>query len=926
MILPTVLRPILAAGCALLCISPASAQSTTGAVRGTVRNASTGHLVESASVAIADANRATLTQADGTFQLGGLPPGTYRLVVTSAGFEEKSQPVTLAAGSDLRVEIQLDSSVVQLGAVTVSAQAEGQAQALNLQRFSDSIRKIASQDALAVARAGEVGEALQTLPGVYLEYSTHQPSRAVLRGVQSQYNSLTFDGVRAGNTNADRADTVSGFPAESLQRVELFKSVTPDLPGDAIGGAINLVSRRAFDLSGPLFRVTLGLTYNEQQQNWDKQGNLDYGRTFLDGRLGVFVSANHYRTDRGYHEATFSYGVDAAERFTISNLTLLDRVEDDSWKLKISGSVEYKLTPATILSFTSLYSNDSRSLEDRRVIFSGGTRTFITPDRGTIAGARLGLDRRYRTPVSVQNQFGFGVRHDFDLWDLDYRASYVRAINYYDETFYPAVRSAATGFAYDRSVRDFPTFSSLTGVNFSNPAIYEHNVVQRTQSPTSDDGLALQLNARRELPALWTKSYLKLGANYSARWWSMAGGTLGNWNYTGPRPASAFLESYNNSRFLNEAPRGALLVPSINVNLDAFLDAFYQRPNEFTRQGLASDLLILQRTQSLVEKIGAVYAMGSFTFGRLGVLAGARLENTDYSGKAYRVNQSTTTITGVTRPVTTLRDTQVLPGLHFNYAFSPRLIARAAVYQTIARPAGSDLLPASTVNDTARTISEGNPNLAVTESVNYDVSLEYYLKPIGVLSAGAFRKDIDGFFYDNATTIVGGVYDGYALSNRSLGQGGKVDGLELEWQQRLTFLPGLLSNVTLGSNFTWITSRGEYPTRPGAGLTFTGTAPRNGNFNLSFARGGLDVRVYYNYRDTFLSTIGARGALDVYEQARKTIDALLRLKPKGSRLAYQLSAKNLGNDPRITYQADRGNPRSVRYFDWSLSSSITCDF
>lgn len=264
--------------------------------------------------------------------------------------------------------------------------------------------------------------------------------------------------------------------------------------------------------------------------------------------------------------------------------------------------------------------------------------------------------------------------------------------------------------------------------------------------------------------------------------------------------------------------------------------------------------------------------------------------------------------------------------MHLNYTFSPRLIARAAIYKTIARPAGSDLLPGSVINDTARTITEGNPNLKVTESTNYDVSLEYYLKPIGVLSAGAFKKNIDGFFYNNAATVVGGVYDGYSISNITLGRGGKVEGLELEWQQRLTFLPGLFSSFTLGSNFTWITSQGNYPTRPGAHLTFAGTAPRNGNVNLSFARGGLDVRAYYNYRDTFLSTIGARSLLDVYEQARKTIDVSARYKPRQSRFAYAVVAKNLGNDPRITWQGDRGNPRSVRYFDWSVSTSVSCDF
>ncbi len=929
-VLPALLRVLAFTLAAVFVPAPGIllAQATTGTVRGTVRNGATGTLIESASVVLPEANRSALTAADGSFVLGGLAPGAYRVVVTSAGFEEKSMPVTVAAGASVALDVQLGSAVVRLDPVTVSAQAEGQAQALNLQRFSDSIRKIASQDALATARAGEVGEALQTLPGVYLEYSTHQPARAVLRGVQSQYNSLTFDGVRAGNTNADRADTVSAFPAESLQRVELFKSVTPDLPGDAIGGAINLVSRRAFDLSAPLFRLTLGLTYNDQQQNWDKQFNVDYGRTYRDGRLGVFISANHYRTDRGYHEVTQSYGVDAQERFTISNLTLLDRVEDDSWKLKLSGSVEYKLTPSTILSLSLLYSNDSRSLEDRRIIYSGGTRTFLTPDSFTVTGARLGLDRRYRAPVSVQRQIGFGARHDFGLWDIDWRAAYIRATNHYTETFYPAVRSPATNFAVDRSVRDFPALRDTSNRDFDNPALYEHNIVQRSQFPTADDGFSLQLNARRALPEFAARSYLKTGASYSARWWHSTAQGIGNWNYTGPNPlnASAFMERYNNSRFLNEAPRSRLLVPRININLDAFLDSFYAQPQLYTRQNLASDLLILQNTKSLVEKIGAAYAMGSFTFGRLGVLTGARLEHTDYAGKAYRVNQSTSTITGVTRSTTTLRDTQVLPGLHFNYSFTPRLIARAAVYRTIARPPGADLLPTASINDTNRTITEGNPGLEVTESLNFDLSLEYYLQPIGVLSAGAFRKDIDGFFFDSASTIVGGTYDGYSLTRPTLGQGGKVEGLELEWQQRLTFLPGLLSRITLGSNFTWITSEGSYPTRPNSGLTFTGTAPRNGNFNLGYTHAGLDLRAFYNYRATFLSSIGGRPTLDVYEQGRRTIDVLARYKPRGSRFGYQISAKNLGNDPRITWQGDRGNPRSVRYFDWSVSTSVTRDF
>ena len=242
-----------------LALAPLSAQTAaTGAIRGVVLNEATGNYVQGAQVTVIGTTHTAVTDSQGRFNFGALAPGDYRIRTESAGTNMRESTVAVLAGATAPLTLRLASEIVAMEKLMVTAQAEGQSQALNFQKNSENIRKVASQDALANSRLGEVGEVLQALPGLYLEISTHQPVRPNIRGLGSEFNSITFDGVRIGNTSNDRSDGVSGYPAESLSRVELMKSVTPDMEGDSIGGSINLVSKRAFDLSERVSRINIG--------------------------------------------------------------------------------------------------------------------------------------------------------------------------------------------------------------------------------------------------------------------------------------------------------------------------------------------------------------------------------------------------------------------------------------------------------------------------------------------------------------------------------------------------------------------------------------------------------------------------------------------------------------------------------------------
>ncbi len=904
-------------------LAPAQTPVAPGSIRGVVTNDSSGAFVEGAEVILETTPaRTDVTDSQGRFFIGGIAPGSYRLRIASAGTATSDLTVAVESGGVQVLTVRLKSDIVMMEPLMVTEQVAGQAQSLNIQRTSENIRNVLSEDALANSRLGEVGEVLQAISGIYLEASTHFPVRPVIRGLSSDFNSVTYDGVRIGTWQGTRDAQVGTFPAENLSRVEVMKSVTPDMEGDAIGGSINLVSKRAFDLTSRQLRFGGGLTYNNQLRNWDRQVSFDYGDRFgRDNRWGVFSSINYYRTDRAYHNVAETYQVNASDEFNIATQTILDRIEEGSWKLKYTGSIDFKLSEATVFSLRGIYSNDHRFLADYRTIYRPGARTNITPDSATANNGRVDIDRPYREPETINYQISLNLEHTRDLWKIDSTLGFNRISNVYLETITPLMSFNNVLLAYDRADRDHPTFTVTNGVDLSDPSRVSQREISRTQFNSRNIGYNFSLNARRDLLNLPFKAYVKTGTRLKYNDWRQDTGDHGWWNYTGSMSPAEFTMPYTNDRFMREA-NGRVRMAGVAVDVEKFIDIFHSRRGEFTRQDNRSDIRIAQENASWQEGIYAAYLMGSANIGRLHVVTGGRIERTEYTGNSNQVDTPNGILTSVKRVRTTAESDNFLPGINFTYAVTPQFLVRAAVTKTIARPSQQFLLPIRTVDSTELEITDGNPDLGVTESTNYDLSVEYYLKPIGVLSAGAFQKEIDGFYFNQTSTVQSGEFAGYELERPELGTGGRIKGLELDLQKRLTFLPGLLSGLGIGTNYTYIDAEGTYPNRPGTTLPFIDTAKKIGNLNVFYARGPLDLRVFMNYRGPYLTGVGSRAALDVYEDERTTWNFFAKYKVN-NRLILNLDVNNLTDSAKRSYQGDPSNPRSVRYYDWAVNFRVS---
>src|SRR5207247_1340973 len=121
-----ILRCLVALLCFLVLPQTLTAQvSTTGKIAGTVTDSS-GAAVPGAAVSVKSdallAARSTHTEADGSYLFDLLPPGSYELTVTAAGFRTQSQTgIVLTAGVTATV-----NSKMQVGEVAQVVKVDGE--------------------------------------------------------------------------------------------------------------------------------------------------------------------------------------------------------------------------------------------------------------------------------------------------------------------------------------------------------------------------------------------------------------------------------------------------------------------------------------------------------------------------------------------------------------------------------------------------------------------------------------------------------------------------------------------------------------------------------------------------------------------------------------------------------------------------------
>ncbi|HVZ30325.1 MAG TPA: TonB-dependent receptor [Asticcacaulis sp.] len=257
----------------------------------------------------------------------------------------------------------------------------------------------------------------------------------------------------------------------------------------------------------------------------------------------------------------------------------------------------------------------------------------------------------------------------------------------------------------------------------------------------------------------------------------------------------------------------------------------------------------------------------------------------------------------------------VLPSFNASLDIRDDLIARFAYAKVMARPFLLNLTPGGSVNSTfgAQTATIGNPNLNPFRAQNYDLSLEWYPQSGAILSAALFYKDVQTNIQTytviepySATGLPASLLtppvtaaDNFTVTTQLNTPGGFIEGLELNYQQPFTFLPGRWKNLGTLLNYTYVKSSQTYYLTSGttpivAHDQFQNVSPNSVNATLYYDDGKFQTRLSVAYRDEYIVTFpfkaGVNDAFGSYATTNVDYSASYKLTP---RVTLKFDALNL---------------------------------
>ena len=884
-----------------------------GAVAGRVVEADTGTPLPGANVAIEGSALGTSTDADGRYRLEDVPAGPQTLAVSFVGYEAVEAVVDVRAGEVAERDFALASAVLESGEVIVTGQALSQQRAIAVKREARPIVAAAVQDDIGRLPDLNTAAVIRRLPGVAVQNDQAEPRFAVVRGLNPTYNHTSLDGgfvaspERGGLARAVPLDVV---PASLLSRLEVFKTVTPDMDHNAIGGVINMVTRSAFDgevpfVQGQLFggvheQAGAGGTLGGDRRAQPWRGNATAALRFGPGRTFGVVGGFDYSIrnfeipqvevdDADYTEfdaAGRNVGLGAGNGLVVpTNQRIFwynNRRERIGGHLKLEWRPSEKVQAEVAGAYVE-FNDDERRDESRYELGASGSSSQPAAIR-------------QQTPTGGITDTGFGIV-GLGRFTLDRQISNVRSRLAYAPT--PALqfeaRATLTAAALDNPESTeafqtdttfgarydtgdfFNTFSPLDPGAFFDPASYAF--VNRGELDRFVDDRVIEAAT----DVTWTSGAFPL---------ELQGGLLYRdrakeegfdfFRYT--TDVAYTLADVADRRLAGEAWQGGYRMP-FRVGSAQANDYF--RTN---RSAFAEAFTTASRSEA-DEAVVALYGMATLELPTLTVIGGVRYEGTTWEGgdpvEADFVDGSYGNL---------LVDVQA------NWDVTPDVRLRGAFTQTLGRPNLSDLTRGEGLDAANATITGSNPDLLPRTSDNVDLSAEWYL-PGGLRGGRAYSTSTSR----TRSSPSRRPSTGRSAARRSPGSSGRPTpvmpscaGWSCRYEQRLFFFPAPWDDVGLSANATFIDGTFRVPLADGGtrDIGFYQQPDRLYNLTGFYAGPRFEVRLSYNWTDAFIDSVDPDNPnQDEYWDAREQLDLQVRLNVTG-RVSVIAEAVNLTNAGR----------------------------
>jgi TonB-dependent receptor len=935
------------------------AQERRGTIAGTVKDSANSTLA-SALVELLPLGKKTASDDQGQFLFTDVPAGEYTLNASYVGFAVSNSAVQVESGKTANVNVVLKVASQSDQIIVTAERLQGEAEAINIERLSDNIVQVLPSKVITSLPNTNIADAVGRAPSVSLERDEGEGKYVQIRGTEPRLSNVTINGVNVPSPEGTvRQIKLDAVPANLVERIEVFKTLSADQDADGIGGTVNLVTRTAGEKATYNFGGSGGYT---PIQDGRTLGSFDgtVGKRFgISKKLGFLLGGTWDRNNRGINdlEPSQTTGTDPVTNKPVAFVNGEDLRSYSYYRTRygFAGGADYSLKPGSSLYFKGLYSD----------FHDYGETWVYTPNAGNLVavnGSKYTFDNtgsyQYRHYIRRPDQQVFsiltGARHDFGSNLIVYEFVGSRSHNIGGQDF-PTTNfngNSAAALQLDQSNPYRPKFSAVDGSNLFDPTQY---TVTKTIFPRYH---ATQLNFQGA--ASWARRYsvhshfgtfelgLKIRNSHGTQSeldqnFAVPSGVTGSFGL------SQVQGTYTNPTYYD----GSFAIGGMGYGPTSN----YGKITRAIQADLSSanPTLVFQRVTSVQrsegaffdanERIYAGYLQNAISIGKVRLQAGVRFDaaNTDFT--THHVDSVNLDALG--NPTVTPFNGNgsyfnALPSVQVQYQLEKNTNIRVNYSRGISRPNIGDLVPTLIVdpNFSPKQVVQGNPDLKPTKANNYDLLVEHFFQPLGIIQAGFFYKQLSDPIYPTVTLL--GPTDpnaGFRLVRSVNGPDAHLTGFEAAWEQRFSFLPGLMNGFGVAANYSYTTSQVTFPANfspasaGGQGRIdhpdLPRQAPNNWNvgmtydkarFSMRFAVSHNDANIFaYNYghidaatdKDPILGIHGANGDVYFYAHTQFDIQGNYRLYKGLSFFAYGL---NLSNEVFGFYQGSKIYPNQREYY------------
>ena len=857
---------------ALLCgvAIPAGAQSQTGSISGLLTDPA-GAVLRGAQVSIPAQGMNTTTDQQGIFFFAGLSAGSYTLSITYIGFQPITQTVTVTAGNTTTVNLKLQVATQQQVVLVTAQGLSAQVEAVNEERAADNILQVMPVQTITSLPSSNLGNAIGRLPSVSLTRNEGEDQFVQVRGTEPRLNNTTVDGFNMPSEDPGvREFDFSAIPAGIVDSIQISKTLQANMDGDGIGGSVNLVTKTATDT--PTYEISaLGGYTPIADGRWNSDSYGTWGKRFGAGKKFGFIIGGQY-TWEGTGINDIEPTPDIATLPSNQNANWFDAQDIRTYAFHrprwgLAGSLDYRVKPGSTIFLRYLYSYFRDSGDKSVYSFTDNTpgiQLLIPGNSGCsatdpVTGATA---PPCNTPPSYYTQ-GENAR-------IYAGSVLLNGTHVLGNTWYAWSAAIGTGYYGDEpfDTAHFSNTLANSTCRFNQGATTNPHLPQ--WSPECFDQINspqdyLLNNIQRE-PG--HSQQINIGIQGSGAFRYHLGSHVSTFEYGGKFRS---VHQYNNTYHLQfdantdvpmtTFPNGLKQPNYYNGSYKDGYNAFYgpigkyfnQNPTQFT---LTSNTQGVDGANfSIVEHVPAGYVMSTTDFGRgVRVVVGLRAEVTtdDVHNLSFDAdgNASPNHFSGSYY--------DLLPSASIRFNAGQNSFLRLIYARGVSRPEEQDLGQPISWSPNGNgaykyQASLGNPNLKAETGDDFDVLYDHYFKTFGVFSAGYFYKHLGLPIITTEHPVPnfqppGGPIDTYLVTQPINAGSAWVSGVEFQYLQHWSNLPGFLGGLGMNANYSYIGSQTTAITGRSDKPRLIDNSPNIWNIGPSYNRGplALNLNVTYN--------------------------------------------------------------------------------